>query len=156
MNITSNLDWLTNYLWSIYTGDVVEKNFQTLWGNYLIKNPPQQAEAHELKLCKCQSFPFKDVKDHQIIGLIKAGSGTYHRIYDQPWMAGSGFQPQKPFDCLWLKDVKGYVVICFYSPRKYKKVFKIEVDQFLKIRDNHPRKSIKLNELELLIKPIEL
>ena len=157
MRIFGNeLSWLTNYLWPNYTDLMVEKNFQTLWGNYLQKNPPSEAEAHELKLCKQNSFPFNSVKDHQIVGLIQAGSGTYHRIYDQPWMAGSGFQPQKPFDCAWLKGLKGYVVICFYVPRKYKKVFKIGVDQFLQIRDTHPRKSIRLSELELLVKPINL
>jgi hypothetical protein len=48
------------------------------------------------------------------------------------------------------------VVVCFYQPRKYKKVFKIPIDQFISIRDNWPRKSIKMEELALKFKPIEL
>jgi hypothetical protein len=140
----------------VYTCSMVEKNFQTLWGNYLQKNPPIETEVHELKLCKANSFPFDAVKPHQIIGLLSANDGLYHRIYDQPWIAGTGFQPLKPFDCMYIKGGKGYVVICFYVPRKYKKVFKIPIGEFIKIKSMHPRKSIRLAELELLIKPIEI
>lgn len=149
------LERLTSKVKRTYTGSMVEKDFQTLWGKYLMENPPQEPEAHELKLCKVKTFPFNNVKDHQIKGLLEASSGLYHRIYDQPWVA-NGFQPQKPFDCMWIKGTRGYVVICFYEPRRYKKVFKIPIDQFISLRDTWPRKSIRLDQLELQFKPIEL
>jgi len=135
-----------------------ESNFQTIWHNYLVHNPLPQPEVHELKLVKRNVFVFDAVKDHQILGLKCAETGLFHKISDSPIYAGmkSRFTAQKPFDCLWLTGIKGFVIICFYEPRKYKKVFKIGIDQFLKIKENHPRKSIRLSELELLIKPINL
>jgi hypothetical protein len=83
-----------------------------------------------------------------------ANKGFYYKISDMA--AISGFASPKPFDNFWLIKTKGYVVVCFYQPRKYKKVFKIPIDQFISIRDNWPRKSIKMEELALKFKPIEL
>ena len=148
------LEGLTNRTKELYTGSVVESNFQTLWHNYLDNNPPEVSEAHELKLCKDNSFAFDRVSDNQIDCLKKASTGFYYKISDMA--AQNGFASPKPFDDFYMTKSIGYVVICFYVPRKYKKVFKIPIDQFIQIRDTWPKKSIRLDQLELQIKPIEL
>lgn len=148
------LTWLTKLFKRNYTGSMVESGFQTIWHNYLLKNPPPETEAHELKLCKTNTFAFDRVSENQVECLKKASSGFYYKISDMA--AQNGFASPKPFDNFWMNRAKGYVVICFYVPRRYKKVFKIPIDLFLIIKDNWPRESIRLDQLELQIKPIEL
>ena len=149
------LEGLTNRATELYTGSMkLESEFQGVWHKYLTSNPLPVSEAHELKLCKTNTFAFDRVSDNQIECLKAVKTGFYYKISDMAAM--NGFASPKPFDNFYMTGCKGYVVICFYVPRKYKKVFKVGVDQFLQIRDTHPRKSIRLNELELLVKPIEL
>lgn len=137
-----------------------EKNFQTIWHKYLVDHPPTSPEVHELKLCKRGTFAFDAVKDHQIEGLKRAKTGLFHKIADSPVSWGSNtkmrFTAKKPFDCLWLIGLGAYVVICFYEPRKYKKVFKIEIDHYLKLRNTWVRKSIRLDQLEAKMEAIFL
>ena len=129
-----------------------EKDFQVLWHKHLVAHPSTNSEAHELKLTKKNTFVFDSVKEHQIQGLLMAEEGLFHKISDSlPIFGGNEhmrFTSQKPFDCLWLTGLMSYVVICFYVPRKYKKIFKIPIEKFLEIKENHPRKSIRLEELE--------
>jgi penicillin-binding protein-related factor A (putative recombinase) len=138
---------------------MTEKVFQTLWHKYLVTNPPTDPEAHELKLTKKNTFVFDSVKEHQIQGLLMAQEGLFHKISDSPvsWsMNQTRFSVPKPFDCMWLTGLTSYVVICFYVPRKYKKVFKISIEDFLEFKKGHPRKSIRLEELEKLTAPMLL
>ena len=126
-----------------YTGDMKrEVEFQTMWHHLLESYPPHQPEVYELKLCKTNRFPFSSVKTHQIIGLLKADTGLFHKISDAPIFSGmkTRFTAKKPFDCLWIK-AKPFVCILFYVPRKPKLVIKIDICSFIDMRDNSDKKS---------------
>ena len=117
---------------------------QVLFGKYLKANSPNQSEAYELKICKGTSLSFSAVKDHQIKGLFDATNGLYHKISDSPIFAGSmtRFTNPKPFDCLHLKNVIGYVVILFYKPKKPKITYIINIRDFLNEKEKSNRKSL--------------
>ena len=121
-----------------------EKEMQTLFGKYLKTNPPKQSNVYELKICKNSSLPFNAVKEHQIEGLLNAKLGLYHKISDSPIFAGSKtrFTYTKPFDCLYLKNIIGYVVILYYKPRKAKVTYIIDIYSFLDERKRSDRKSL--------------
>ena len=121
-----------------------EKEMQVLFSKYLKANPPNQSEAYELKICKGSSLSFSAVKDHQIKGLLDATNGLYHKISDSPIFAGSmtRFTNFKPCDCLYLKNVVGYVVILFYKPRKFKITYIINIRDFLNEKERSNRKSL--------------
>ena len=121
-----------------------EKEMQSLFGKYLKVNPPDKSEAYELKICKNGSLPFDAVKEHQIVGLIDATNGLYHKISDSPIFAGSQtrFTKPKPFDCLYVIAEKSFVVIMFYKPRKPKKTYLIEINSFLQEKETSERKSL--------------
>lgn len=124
-----------------------EKNIQSLWGKWLKENEQDNSYAYELKICKTKAIPLNSVKEHQVAGLLQAKKGMYYRIYDQPWIAGAGFQPTKPFDCLWIKAIKAYVCICWYIPRKPKELVMIEIEDWIKLCKTHPRKSIRKDDV---------
>ena len=121
-----------------------ESNIQTLFGKYLKANPSKETIVYELKLCKGTALPFDAVKAHQIKGLIEAGTGLYHKISDSPIFAGNKtrFTKPKPFDCLFIAGAVGYVAICFYKPRKPKKLYLINIYSFVLKRDAINKKSI--------------
>jgi len=101
----------------------------------------------ELKLEKGKSFAFSKVDDHQIYFLQKAKQGFYYKVSDMA--AISGFASPKPFDCLWILSPVAMLVICFYSPRKYKKLYFIDVDNFVKLKkETAPRKSVTMDMLD--------
>lgn len=141
-----------------YPQKMREFNFQTLWHQYLVDNPPDFPEVYELKLVKKDAFPFASVKEHQVMGLLNARQGLFHKISDSPIFAGNQtrFTAPKPFDCMWLIGMSSFVVIMFYKPREHKTVFVVPIDHFISIRDNSKKKSIRLEELEAIIKPIKL
>jgi len=117
--------------------------------HYLEEHKPKETECYEFKIVnleKTKSFAFNRVADHQAEGLIQAVEGLWLKIPDTS--AINGFSSQKPFDSIWIKAREGYVVPIFYSPRKFKKAFKIPVVDYLIMRDGWPRKSIRLEELE--------
>lgn len=117
---------------------------QVLFGKYLKTDPPKQSGVYELKICKNNSLPFNVVKQHQIEGLLNAKLGLYHKISDSPIFAGSmtRFTHPKPFDCVYLKDIIGYVVILFYKPRKPKVTYIIDIYSFLDEERRSDRKSL--------------
>jgi len=121
-----------------------EKEMQTLFGKYLQSNPPIKSETYELKICRSKSLLFNAVKKHQIEGLINATRGLYHKISDSPIFAGSKtrFTKPKPFDCLYLKHIIGYVVILFYKPWKPKITYIIDIYSFLNEKKKSDRKSL--------------
>lgn len=117
---------------------------QVLFNKYLKTNPPNRATAYELKICKGNSLSFNAVKEHQRQGLLDAKKGLYHKISDSPIFAGNmtRFTNPKPFDCLYLKDAIGYVVILFYKPRKPKVTYMINIYSFLDEEKKSERKSL--------------
>lgn len=123
---------------------MTERQLNTTFGNYLMKHPRDDGEVYELKRVLAKSFNPKSVEEHQIKGIQASLEGLYYRIPDQPWVQG-GFQKKKPFDCLWIKAKRGYIVPIFWQPHKYKKVFLIPIKEFLKFT-----RSVKMVELEAM------
>lgn len=123
---------------------MVEKDFQSLFKNWLGANMPTVSTVYELKLEKKNSIAFNRVYDHQVIGLRMAKyGGLYHKIPDSPVSyGGSRFNKPKPFDCFVIIGSEAYVVILFYEPRKDKLVFFIDIDAWIEERDTSTRKSL--------------
>ena len=123
---------------------MVEKNFQSIFKNWLGANMPEVTSVYELKLEKGKSIAFSRVYDHQVIGLRMAKyGGLYHKIPDSPVSyGGARFNKPKPFDCFVLRNAEAYIVILFYEPRKDKEVFFIDVDAWIVERDSSTRKSL--------------
>ena len=121
-----------------------------MFGKYLQKHNFLTSAVFELKIEKTKRFAFNKVKDHQIIGLKQAETGLYQKISDSPIFSGqkTRFTAKKPFDCFYLKKVAGYIVIWFYVPRKLKRCWIIEVNDFRIIRENWHKKSITEKEIE--------
>ena len=105
--------------------------------------------AYEFKMVK-GAFALDSVKPHQIEGLLHAKAGMWHKISDSPIYAGnkSRFTFKKPFDGVWIRAKEAYVVPVFYIPRKQKIAVLIPIEDFIKLKIKHPRKSIRLNELD--------
>jgi len=100
----------------------------------------------ELKFCKGHSLPFSALAVHQERALLDASSekGLFHKISDFPVFAGSKvrFNRPKPFDCFHLSNINAYVVVCFWIPRKKKRVFYIKIEHWIYMRDHATRKSM--------------
>ena len=99
----------------------------------------------ELKMCKGNTMPFNQVKEHQIEELKQAQNGNlYHKIADQTFgRAGSfGQTLKKPFDCMNIYKAEAYIVICYYKPRQKKEFIFIDVDDFVDLEKESDRKSL--------------
>lgn len=132
---------------------MVEKNFQSLFKNWLGANMPKVTTAYELKLEKGKSIAFDRVYDHQVSGLRMAKyGGLYHKISDVPFNHSNGFRfnKPKPFDCMVLVKAEAYVVILYYKPRKEKRVYFIDIDAWIKERDESDRKSLTEERAEAI------
>lgn len=126
-----------------------EKNFQTLFGQHLKIANSKTPCVFELKIIKNNKpFAFNQVKEHQIAGLRQAKLGQYIKLQDMSSMAG--FANPKPYDCLWVKVPASFVALFFYHPRKEKFFYLIEIEDFVDLRDNWKRKSIRESELDKL------
>ena len=124
-----------------------ESNIQTLFSKYLEANRPEGPRAYELKLCKGTSLAFNAVREHQVEALVAAATahGLYHKITDQPvsWTkANTRFNRPKPFDCFFISRAKAYIAICFYVPRKPKKLIMINIFDWNRCKGVSERKSI--------------
>ncbi len=127
---------------------MTEANIQTLFGRYLQENW-NTTNVFELKLEKGASFRFDRLAVHQRKGLLDAeDNGLYHKISDSPIFAQSmtRFTHPKPFDCIYIKS-PAYVAICFYKPRKYKKLLLVPIKKFITLEANSKKKSATLLEL---------
>ena len=119
-----------------------EANFQTEF-----KKNNKIHGVFELKLCKGTSLPFSSVKEHQRQALldISSDTGLYHKIADAPFFEDPKkrmrFTKPKPFDSFLLKNIDAYVVVMFYTPRKKKNVFYIDIERFVRMEEETTRKS---------------
>lgn len=122
---------------------MVEKDLYRPFAKKLEEIKLNYSAVFELKIVKTKRFSFSSVHPHQVEGLLRASQGLYVRLADQPFMEG-GFQQKKPFDCMWLKEVTGYVVPVFYVPRKRKQAYLVPIGEFLKFDG----KSVKEEQLQ--------
>lgn len=124
---------------------MTEKYLQVIFGKLLKNNPPDKTAVYELKICKGNSMPFNQVKQHQIEALLQAKEcNLYHKIADNPIFAGhkTRFTFPKPFDCLNIYKAEAYIVICYYKPRKKKEFILIDIEDFIMADFNSDRKSL--------------
>lgn len=129
-----------------------EKEAQTILGLWIKEHIGELEQCViELKLEKGTSFALDRVAEHQVAALkATQGDGLYYKINDMPFIKDNPrmrYTQQKPFDCMLLKGIPAFVVIVFYAPRQYKRAFFVPIDNWLKILDEHPRKSIRQSEL---------
>lgn len=132
-----------------------EKTFQSKFGRW-IKEHKDAIEimpaVYELKLEKGKSFAFDKVKDHQIKALHDAKyGGLYHKINDLPVYSGSAtrFASRKPFDCFFVRGMKAFVVIGFYTKQKKIESCFMDIDNFISLKKfylERGRKSLKKEE----------
>ena len=123
---------------------MTEATMQTMFRKYLESNPPFLPEVYELKLCKGTSLPFEAVKPHQVIALKQATTGLFHKLTEPPifYNNTTRFNLPRPFDCMYLKGIKGYVIVWFYVPRTKKTFIKIPIAHWLAEQATCGRKSI--------------
>jgi hypothetical protein len=119
-------------------GNFNESNFQTKFGRWLRGN--KNNETYELKIVKDGKFKFKQVKDHQIDGLLKSIEGIYIKIPDTA--SKSGGCNKKPFDCLWIIASQAWVAVMFYKYREKQYFYRIPICNFLELKDTWRKKSI--------------
>lgn len=118
-----------------------EKNFQTLFGRHLKATNPVVSVVFELKICKDNKpFRFNQLEEHQEAGLLQAKRGLYYKLSDFSL-------DKKPFDCFWIRCNTAFVIIFFYHPRQEKIFYRIEINDFIKLRKRWKRKSIRESEL---------
>lgn len=131
---------------------------QTFFKKHLLRHPPIVSEAYELKICKGTSLPFDAVKDHQIKALREVTTGFFHKITDPPIYGNmeTRFNKPRPFDCFFVRDVIGYVVIWFYKPREKKIFIKIPIGVWMQEVKTADRKSITELRAKQLGEEIEI
>ncbi len=114
-----------------------EANFQTVF-NHWLKSEWKETGCFELKQTKTNSIAFSTVKNHQVDALLNAKRGTLaYKIPD------CGYQ--NPFDCVCLSGVPAFVVV------KFPEFFcLIDIDDFIRERDNSRRKSLTSEAAPLL------
>lgn len=134
---------------------------QAFFKAWLGRNMPTKTTVYELKMEKGTSIAFDRVYDHQIVGLRQAKyAGLYHKIADTTVPFGGGvqrFNKPKPFDCLVITNADAYVVVMFYKPFKDKVCYFIDIDEWIKEKENSSRKSLteeRAREISSLIKII--
>lgn len=117
---------------------MTEAQFTTRFHKWL-KAFSSSSAVYEIKISKKDSLAFNAVKDHQVLALdVTQNQSLVHKIADE------GFS-QKPFDMIHLVGIKAYVVIFWYLKRGAKDFTVINIDDWLKEKDNSDRKSITFN-----------
>jgi len=141
-----------------------EKDFQTLFTHWVRRSKHIIVDmfgencAFELKIEKGKSIRFDRVAGHQVEALREAqGFGFYHKINDMPvsWGANTKmrFTNPKPFDCFFMSNAKGYVVVWFYKKgqrKNLREMMTINISDWLRLESEFAdlkRKSIKEEEL---------
>lgn len=128
--------------------NMTERALTSLFSKFLKSHPREDTECYEFKMVKANTFNFKTVKEHQVLGLMTSLEGLWHKISDSPIYSGmkTSFTNSKPFDAVFIKAKRAYVVPIFYKERKYKRAFLIPIKEFVRLTKT--RKSIKMTELE--------
>lgn len=114
-----------------------EANFGLLfrhWLKSLLYPYNYPSSAFELKQTTGESFPFKDVAEHQCDALLAVQSKTGF-LYKAP----DDSRGVKPFDYFYLNFANAFVVINY---SKYQTFYLIQIDTFLREKKNSARKSL--------------
>lgn len=127
---------------------MTERLLTTLFSKFLKEHPLDHSATFEIKMCKGKSFVFSSVRDHQVKGLLDSLNGLGHKISDSPIYKGSRsrFTFKKPFDYLYIKAKRAYVVPIFYSARHYKVAYLIPIQEFVELAKKG--KSIKKDDIQ--------
>ena len=124
---------------------MTEADVQRKLGKYYRRVAPPYTIAYELKLIKGPSFSFSRLADHQLTNLLMAENGLHYKISDTS--SSTGRSNKKPFDAVYIKSQISLVVLCFWKPREYTRCFFIPAKEYVLLRELHPRKSIRMDEL---------
>ena len=134
-----------------------EKDFQRDFGKWItgiMDNTASLASSvFELKICKGSSIRFDAVREHQVDALNKAKHGSlYHKLTDMPHFKGmtTRFDSKKPFDCFIMCKVNAWIVIWKYvrgTRKGQREMVFIDIDDWMEIRRQRTKKSIKIEEL---------
>lgn len=135
---------------------MTESAMQTMFRDWIKINPPSTSEVYELKISRNPSLPFDSLQEHQAKALLDAKKGLFHKLTDPPVFYGGQmrFNVPRPFDCMFLTNIEGFVIIWFYKPRTPKVFYKIPIKVFLHERDISDRKSITEQKTRELGQPI--
>ena len=111
-----------------------EAEFQTLFRHWLKAHPMPMSCAFELKQTTTDSLPFDAVQDHQVAALQACHHSTIGFLYKIP----DDSRGVKPFDMMYFREARGFVVI------RYPDFFcLIDVGKFIVERDvRSKRKSL--------------
>ena len=116
-----------------------EKDFQIYFNKWL-KHVHCKTGAFELKLSRSDSLPYSSVAPHQIDALLQAKHGIL--VFKLPDV---GYQ--NPFDTFSLSGVPAFIVIKFV---KSGRIYGLDIDDFIKLRDGSSRKSITESECQVI------
>jgi len=119
-----------------------EAQMQGFYGKYLKKNPPKETEKYELKMTKGKSIRWDAVAEHQVQALLDPSQ--YYKISDMASIGG--FSSPKPYDCYFMVNVLGFVVLWWYKPRQPKVFHKVFIKDFIRL--SRPRKSFREEDIE--------
>lgn len=120
-----------------------ESDFQSLFTKYVKQNLPITM-LYELKVTKTKRLAFSRLEAHQETALLKAKHGCiHHKISDQS-------QSTKPSDGFQICNSNAFVGVMFYEPRKAKKAYLIDIDVWIKQREESPWRSITEKEAKNL------
>ena len=119
-----------------------EVNSQQFFRQWIKKNPPKETQTFEYKICKAKSLPFSRVEEHQEFYLTQSkDKGFYYKLSD----LSAGI---KPFDAVWIKAEKAFIIIHFYKIRVKNVMYMIEIEDWLLYKNESKKQSITEEECE--------
>lgn len=120
-----------------------ERDMQVLFGKYLKDNPPTKTEKYELKMTSGKSIRWDRVAEHQLEALLDPLQ--YYKIPDMASIGG--YSSPKPYDCFFMSNVQGYVIVWFYKPRLPKVFYKLSIRDYISLWTKAPRKSFREEDI---------
>lgn len=123
---------------------------------FLSKNPKHPLNFYtfvaEFKICKTNRFNFNGIKSHQIEGLYSAQlKGFSYKIPDEG-LQNIEFRARRkknPFDFIHTcVGCSAYVAVCFYQPRKLKRLFFFTLEQLFQMKAENKYKSFTIQDAE--------
>ena len=124
-----------------------EADMQMFFGKYLRENPPEETEKYELKFTKTKSIRWDSVKEHQVEALLEPLQ--YHKLSDPPIFGGmkTKYNLPRPYDCYFMVNVPGFVVVWFYIPRSKKVFHLLTIQEYVHLMSEAPRKSFREEDI---------